>query len=109
MGFVSGMIGAGIFVGLQIRSNAMMKIPLSRDPWLHVTYGVLGFIVGDWYPKAERRLVLDINEIRADRGLPPLVGSNAWIRYQRPDGEVAPMWNVNKPRIPEEEFPKWRY
>lgn len=64
--------------------------------------------MGNWYPKAEKRLLLDINEIRADRGLPPLVGSNAFVRYARPEGEVAPMWNDQKPRMPEE-YPKWRY
>ena len=71
-------------------------------------YGILGFAVGSWYPKAERQLLLDINEIRADRGLPPLVGSNAWIRYKRPDGEVAPMVTAGKPKMPED-YPKWRY
>jgi hypothetical protein len=65
-------------------------------------------MVGNWYPKAERQLIVDINEIRADRGLPPLVGSNAWIRYKRPEGEIAPMWGDGKPRMPEE-YPKWRY
>ena len=73
-----------------------------------MTYGIIGFAVGNWYPKAEKRLLLDINEIRADRGLPPLVGSNAWIRYQRPEGEVPPMWTDSKPRMPED-YPKWRY
>lgn len=34
MGFVSGLMGAGLFVGLQIRSNAMMKVPLSRGTFL---------------------------------------------------------------------------
>lgn len=36
MGFVSGLMGAGLFVGLQIRSNAMMKVPLSRGTLLIV-------------------------------------------------------------------------
>jgi len=65
-------------------------------------------MVGNWYPKAEKRLVMDINEIRADRGLPPLVGSNAWIRYHRPEGEVSPMWNDSKPHMPQD-YPKWKY
>ena len=45
----------------------------------------MGYIIGDYYPKAERRLVDDINEIRAEKGLMPLVGTAAWIRYQPPD------------------------
>ena len=76
---------------------------------MHVFYGMLGFAIGNWYPKAEKQLLLDINEIRADRGLPPLVGSNSVIRYpQRPEGEVPPAWNNLNPRAPEE-YPKWRY
>jgi hypothetical protein len=55
------------------------------EPWLHVTYFIVGYMIGDYYPKAERRLVDDINEIRAEKGLLPLVGTAAWIRYQTPD------------------------
>jgi uncharacterized protein YkwD len=33
------------------------------------------------YLKFEQGLVEDINAIRANKGMPPLVGSNAWIRY----------------------------
>jgi hypothetical protein len=29
----------------------------------------------------ERGLVEDINAIRANKGMPPLVGTNAWVRY----------------------------
>jgi hypothetical protein len=43
MGFVSGMIGAGVFVGLQVRSNAMMKIPLSRGTPVHIEIALLLF------------------------------------------------------------------
>ena len=42
-------------------------------------------MIGDYYPKAERQLVDDINEMRAEKGLLPLVGTAAWIRYRPPD------------------------
>lgn len=50
-----------------------------------MTYFFVGYIIGDYYPKAERRLVDDINEMRAAKGLLPLVGTAAWIRYKTPD------------------------
>jgi hypothetical protein len=40
---------------------------------------------GNKYVQIERRLVDDINEIRADKGMPPMVGTNAWIRYSSSD------------------------
>jgi hypothetical protein len=55
------------------------------EPWLHVTYFIVGYVIGDYYPKAERKLVDDINEMRAEKGLMPLVGTAAWVRYQPPD------------------------
>ena len=58
---------------------------IHTEPWLHVTYFMVGYVIGDYYPKAERRLVDDINVMRAEKGLLPLVGTAAWIRYQPPD------------------------
>ena len=49
---------------------------------MHVTMFTLGCYVGNKYPKAEKALVEHINEKRAANGLPPLVGTAAWIRYQ---------------------------
>jgi len=42
----------------------------------------VGCYVGIKYPKAEKALVEHINERRAANGLPPLVGTTAWVRYQ---------------------------
>lgn len=36
---------------------------------------------GNKYVQIEREMVNDINVIRKDKGLPPMVGTNAWIRY----------------------------
>lgn len=50
---------------------------------------VLGFIggcyLGNKLPKIERQLVEDINELRAQKGMTPMVGTSAWIRYRLPD------------------------
>jgi len=40
---------------------------------------------GNKYVQVERSLVDDINEIRKNKGLPPMVGTNAWIRYSNPE------------------------
>jgi hypothetical protein len=57
------------------------------EPWLHVTFFTVGAMVGNWLPKYELGLVEDINELRQKRGLPPMVGTNAWIKYKIPEGE----------------------
>jgi hypothetical protein len=50
-------------------------------PWNHVGGFIFGAYVGNQYHSMEKSLVMDINQIRADKGMPPIVGSNAWIRY----------------------------
>jgi hypothetical protein len=54
------------------------------EPWMHVFMFSAGCYVGNKYPKAEAKLVQDVNALRASHGMPPLVGSNAWIRFQPP-------------------------
>ena len=44
-------------------------------------FTVVGYWVGEKYVKIEKKLAGDINQIRADKGLPPLVGTNSWVRY----------------------------
>lgn len=48
---------------------------------MHVGGFFFGAYVGNKYVQIEKSLVEDINQIRADRGMPPMVGTNAWIRY----------------------------
>lgn len=54
-------------------------------PWLHAGYFVFGAWAGNKYVAIERRMVVDINQIRADKGMPPMVGTHAWIRYSTED------------------------
>ena len=59
------------------------------EPWMHVGMFFAGCWAGNYYPKLERELVEDINAIRASKGMPPMVGSAAWIRYRPPEDEDA--------------------
>jgi hypothetical protein len=52
---------------------------------LHAGYFVFGAWAGNKYVAIERRMVVDINQIRADKGMPPMVGTHAWIRYSTED------------------------
>jgi len=52
---------------------------LYLEPWLHVTYFFVGGWVGERWVRLERELVIDINEIRADKGMAPMVATNAML------------------------------
>lgn len=52
------------------------------DPWMHAFMFATGCYAGAKYPKAEKALVERINERRTAKGLSPLIGTTAWIRYQ---------------------------
>mmetsp|Transcript_21565 Transcript_21565/g.31921 ORF Transcript_21565/g.31921 Transcript_21565/m.31921 type:complete len:86 (-) Transcript_21565:288-545(-) len=81
MGFTAAIIGGFSGTSIHLMTNAMRKVPLSRSPWNHVGGFIFGAWVGSKYHSVEKSLVEDINQIRADKGMPPIVGSNAWIRY----------------------------
>jgi hypothetical protein len=59
------------------------------EPWLHVGLFMVGCWAGNLYPKVELKMVQEINDIRSSKGLPPMVGSSAWIRYKAPEDENA--------------------
>jgi len=54
---------------------------------MHVFMFTAGCVLGSKYPKWEKALVEDINEMRYAKGLPPMVGTAAWIRYRPPEGD----------------------
>ena len=87
MGFVASMIGGVSGVGLHMFANSVQKLPLSRMPWMHVTGFIVGAYVGNAYVQFEESMVKDVNEIRANKGMPPLVGSHKWIRYSEPESK----------------------
>lgn len=53
---------------------------------MHVGCFFLGGYVGQRWVRLEKELVLDINEIRADKGMPPMVATDAMLglKYQKP-------------------------
>ncbi|KAL9191066.1 hypothetical protein ACHAXT_000772 [Thalassiosira profunda] len=84
MGLTAMIVGSISGTGMHMMNNALQKVPLSRKPWLHVAYFFIGGYVGQKWVTLERELVLDVNEIRADKGMPPLVGTNRMLglKYQ---------------------------
>ena len=44
-------------------------------PWLHVGFFVLGAYAGNLYEKKESKLLEEVNQMRAETGLPPFIGS----------------------------------
>eukprot|EP00529_Nitzschia_sp_RCC80_P040735 CAMPEP_0113457626 /NCGR_PEP_ID=MMETSP0014_2-20120614/9506_1 /TAXON_ID=2857 /ORGANISM="Nitzschia sp." /LENGTH=85 /DNA_ID=CAMNT_0000349129 /DNA_START=103 /DNA_END=360 /DNA_ORIENTATION=- /assembly_acc=CAM_ASM_000159 len=62
----------------QCMSNAIQKIPLSRQPWMHVACTIGGAWALNKWVKVEKDLLADVNEIRASKGLPPMVGTH-WV------------------------------
>ena len=62
-------------------ASSSERRPLSEvfpflEPWTHLGLTIFGYWAGNFYVKTERRLVKEINEIRADKGLPTMVGSH---------------------------------
>ena len=103
MTFLTALFGGFVGFGCQVFANAIRKVPLSRrtflliychgnfspfsEPWMHAGMLIAGCYVGNAYPKWERKLVDEINAERKAKGLSPMVGTNAWIRYKIPEEE----------------------
>ena len=47
--------GAALGVGIQLYVNAVRKLPLMRDPWLHVLWAGAGASFGTWLVSFEER------------------------------------------------------
>ena len=77
MGLIAALIGGVSGTGMHMMTNSMRKVPLSRTPWMHVGYFVLGAWAGNKYVEVEKKMLMDVNEIRADKGLPPLM--DGWM------------------------------
>lgn len=81
------LVGSISGAGMHTMNNALQKVPLSRKPWLHVAYFFIGGYVGQRWVRLEKELVVDINEIRADKGMPPIVGTDRMLglKYTAPE------------------------
>lgn len=55
-----------------------MLVVRVTEPWQHVFYGMLGGYIGYNYPKYEQNLLQEVNDLRAERGLPPLKRRGGW-------------------------------
>mmetsp|Transcript_360 Transcript_360/g.1061 ORF Transcript_360/g.1061 Transcript_360/m.1061 type:complete len:93 (+) Transcript_360:36-314(+) len=78
MSVFSVMFGAGWGFGVACWANGMRKLPLLRRPWEHLGIMVVGGYVGYKYPIWEEQLRVDIDKIRAQRGMPPL-NAKPWL------------------------------
>merc|ERR1711982_137962 len=82
MTLTAALVGGGIGVASHMLNNAARKIPLSRYPWAHVGLFIGGAYLGVQYEEWEKRQVEDINEMRADRGMPPVLNTDAFYSLE---------------------------
>lgn len=54
------LFGAVLGVGVQLYVNAVRKLPLMRDPWLHVLWAGAGASFGTWLVSFEDRTEKDL-------------------------------------------------
>lgn len=66
-------------------SSSSMPLLCIIEPWLHAFFFTAGCYVGHKYPKWEAAMAEDVNKLRVENGMPPLVGGNYWIKYQVPE------------------------
>eukprot|EP00814_Leptocylindrus_danicus_P005195 CAMPEP_0116014340 /NCGR_PEP_ID=MMETSP0321-20121206/6222_1 /TAXON_ID=163516 /ORGANISM="Leptocylindrus danicus var. danicus, Strain B650" /LENGTH=87 /DNA_ID=CAMNT_0003483979 /DNA_START=79 /DNA_END=342 /DNA_ORIENTATION=- len=75
MTFKAGLIGGIMGTSVHFGALAISKLPLSRMPWCHVGYFIVGAYVGNFYEREEKRLLDEVNNMRTSTGLPPIIGS----------------------------------
>lgn len=59
-----------IFCALPLTNCALLHLTL--EPWEYVICGGLGAYAGNKIPQWEAQLLQDVNEMRADRNMPPI-------------------------------------
>lgn len=78
MTLTGALVGGTVGVSCHMLNNAVRKIPLSRYPWCHVGLFIGGAYIGSKYDEFSKNQVEQINEMRADRGLPQITGTDAY-------------------------------
>jgi hypothetical protein len=53
------------------------------EPWGHVGMFFVGAYMGHKMPQWELKMLEDVNEMRASRGMPPMTGTKTWYGLQR--------------------------
>mmetsp|Transcript_26628 Transcript_26628/g.62549 ORF Transcript_26628/g.62549 Transcript_26628/m.62549 type:complete len:93 (-) Transcript_26628:274-552(-) len=89
MGLSTLFVGGGLGFAAQCTSNAIQKIPVSRQPWMHVLCTIGGAWAAQKWTNAKYTMLADVNELRAYKGLPPMVGSNTYFPFVPPVEEAA--------------------
>ena len=114
MGLTTAAVGGLVGFTAQMMSNAIQKIPLSRrkykremqrlnlptlfvvlnrlflslfnlEPWMHVLCTLGGAWGAHKWLEVEKDMLADVNEIRANKGLPPMVGTHYFFPLVPPD------------------------
>lgn len=63
----------------------MFSFPLCAEPWMHVLCTFAGAWAANKWVTVEKNMLADVNEIRASKGLPPMVGTRAFFPLVPPD------------------------
>jgi len=84
MGLTTVVVGGSLGFASQCISNAIQKIPRSRQPWMHVLCTFGGAWTATKWVSAKKDLLADVNEIRAYKGLPPMVGTRNFFPFVPP-------------------------
>ncbi|CAM9174411.1 unnamed protein product [Ectocarpus sp. 6 AP-2014] len=71
MGITAMTVGGAFGIVAKGTVNRLMKVSLRRAPWEYVLGAGIGAYVGNKIPQWEATLISDINEMRADRNMPP--------------------------------------
>ena len=54
---------------------------INTEPWMHVLCTLGGAWGANKWVQMERNLLADVNELRANKGLPPMVGSHNYFPF----------------------------
>ena len=54
------------------------------DPWMHVLCGCGGAWAANKWVKVKQDMLENVNEIRAYKGLPPVVGTHHYVPFMPP-------------------------
>ena len=71
------------------RASARARAPRA-DPWNLVLFGVIGGYLGSLLHPAEQQLLADVNEMRAERNMPPLKRDGGIFSLVKIDESLPP-------------------
>ena len=61
--------------------SCFFVLAISAEPWMHVLCTLGGAWGANKWVQIERDLLADVNELRANKGLPPMVGTHYFFPF----------------------------